>query len=515
MNLPKIDNQPCPEESGSPNLPVVNQQVCPTSVVVDAVLILRPGIISVCAPGFVQYETYRREQIGEVVTETKLFGGLTYSSDDDDVISINPLDGYATVKAEGSAVITVTDGTLSATAQAEVRGEDDCCSDMKVTTVVLLDNSASMGMDFNDVASTKLVAAKTVLEDYLAEVLPKDEVGLIQFSNFALTKVEPTLDVSEVVSAIPTVAQSNGNTRMDLALKAAIAMADAATGDKKVILFMTNGHQQPEFTASERAAFLAIAQEFKSAGGIIVCCGFKSDNYGFGLLQQLATPGAAINTYGNGSAPLEASTELLVSMMEWYCGRVPFYPTPPPTPTPEPTPSATPSTPSPSPSASPSPSPTPPATPTQTPPATPTPPVSPSPSPTPPPATPTPLGTATPPATPPPSTPAETPPPTPAPSGCCNDWVGPQTADCGVLDEELTTEECEAACAAVLALGIGESLTLGWKFVPANGTDCAIAQIGENIDDAVCCPGCGYSVILITPDLDDRCTWSIQYIRIS
>lgn len=308
------------------NLPTIETQTCPASTEAEPSLVLKPGLVTICAPGALQFEAYLRSGLGEVITETKLTYGVTFSTSNPAVLAINSLGGAATVISAGIVTVLAQYNGMVASSQVTVMGGEDCCDAIKVSTVLLLDNSKSMGMAFNGAVGSKLAAARQIAKDYADEILSKDEVGVSAFSNFTTEVQAITSDMDAVKSAIETVTQSTGNTRLDIALDAALATLDAADGDRKVMVFFTDGHEQPEFTASERAAFLAKAQTFKDSGGIIICCGIRADVYGFGLLNELSSGGFLLNVLGDGEEPLNDAVTLLAGLLGYYCAgtRPPF-----------------------------------------------------------------------------------------------------------------------------------------------------------------------------------------------
>ncbi len=303
MNLPTITEAPCSTEHPGGD---------------DDVLILKPELLTACA-GEVEFKTFLRNSEGE----TEVTSGLTYSSLSPAVVTINASTGVATLLAPGVGTISVTDGTLISAAQVEVMGDaDQCCEDKTVATLVLIDNSISMGSTMTFYPGSRLAFAKRAAYDFMVGMrLEKDTVGLARF-NLSLTSVQaissdlPSLDT---VEAIP---QSVFNTDLLGMLKDGMQALSAVTSDRKVLVIFSDGeHCTGPESAADWDDIILEAANFKASGGIIVVCGCAASGNGFALLQQIASGGFFFNPIDDTTTLGAADT--LIGLLCYYCGGLP------------------------------------------------------------------------------------------------------------------------------------------------------------------------------------------------
>jgi Ca-activated chloride channel family protein len=92
----------------------------------------------------------------------------------------------------------------------------------EATVILVTDVSGSMNAE--DVAPTRLVAAKKSAQDLVDRLPPKIEVAVIAFSNSVRTVVAPTTDREAIARGIQSL-RSNGGTAMGDALQAALDLA--------------------------------------------------------------------------------------------------------------------------------------------------------------------------------------------------------------------------------------------------------------------------------------------------
>jgi hypothetical protein len=117
--------------------------------------------------------------------EVELTSGVTYSSSNPLMLVINATTGAATALSEGIVTVTSTYGSLSAHSQVTVLGSGNCCADVTVNTIILADQSLSMGQIFASGRSKLLevYVSCTALSDELLRGVTKDYFAVVLFSD--------------------------------------------------------------------------------------------------------------------------------------------------------------------------------------------------------------------------------------------------------------------------------------------------------------------------------------------
>lgn len=308
------------------NFPTVNEAGCPEDVPgrggtggdVESLLIKPEVMIQCVASGDQQFKAFLKTDNGG---ETEVTSGLTWTSSNPSIISINASSGLATLLAAGIATITATYTTFTAYAQVEVIADGECCEPLVIAQLVAIDNSESMSEATGGM--TRLTFAKAAAKAFFADLRwDKDTGGLMRF-NTAGTVVRAigSTQVSDaIVDGIP---QSTRQTDLLKALQDAIAVLGNATADRKVLVLMSDGEHRPfaNGTIPYPDEIIAAANEFKSAGGIIVCLGCAASADGFANLQAIASGGLFINAWT--AAGYADALENLVKFMCYFCGAQP------------------------------------------------------------------------------------------------------------------------------------------------------------------------------------------------
>lgn len=312
INLPNISGQTCGQSScPDPDAAIDN----------SAQLILKPELLTVCAVGSIQFSAFVRNSMGEVL----LTSGLQFLSSNPSAVSIDQTSGKATLLGGGVVTISVGWQGQTAYAQLNIIGGTNCCDDIKVASVLLVDCSISAGQIFNDAYSTRLSVAKKLSLDYVSQLQAKDADAIIAFGQVAnvvqpLTNVIADLDSAINGITLDSVPPLTADTDVVSAINLAISTLDGCNDcDRKVIVILSDGNNRPPLTNDQIAAVLNTADSFKAAGGIIVCVGLRASGDGYQLLQQIASGGFFINAYGDGSAVVTAASALLVCVMGFYC----------------------------------------------------------------------------------------------------------------------------------------------------------------------------------------------------
>jgi hypothetical protein len=249
-------------------------------------LIIKPEAVSRCTDEPVQFETF----LVSNGAEEQITNGLTYISSNQNVVLVGGLMGGATVVGEGIATVTVTWQNLSASAQVTGLGTS-CCDDQNVGMVLALDNSQSMGQAFSGTYATRFILAKELANNVAAELnTTKDKMAVISFNDAANLELDLSDDVSAIQTAIASIGLTANKTNLFDALERAIEVANADTTlERKVVVLFSDGENK------EGEDPYDLANEFKSAGGIIIVVGLRASGAGFTLLNYIASGGFFLN----------------------------------------------------------------------------------------------------------------------------------------------------------------------------------------------------------------------------
>lgn len=314
IKLPNINEQKCLTDA---------ETKCPTGddpATLTPELVIKPALVLMCDEGTIQFRTFLRSSTGEM----EITSGLTYSSSNSASVTIDPSTGSATVLAAGVVTISVTWQTYSAHAQATILGGENCCDDIAVGGLLVIDRSKSMGLEYNASYPTLLAAAKYLANAYAGQLLAKDSLGVEQFaisSSILLALTNVIADIQAAVNGISLSTTDDGEPDTDIsgAMMLAIDTLAAATGlDRKIILLFSDGRNRNPLSETEREELLAAAEAFKSGGGIIIAVGIRASGDGYTLLQQLSSGGFFLNATGQDWS-LEDTLQALLCMMGYYC----------------------------------------------------------------------------------------------------------------------------------------------------------------------------------------------------
>lgn len=298
MNFGRILTAPCINELPPPDarcddaaFRLNNPEVCPT----QPQLILKPGVALMCNLASVQFKAYLfRDGAEQDVTSECVF-----QTSNANVVVVGAISGNATGMGAGSATISASYGEFVAYADIDVLAGDNCCDDINVAIMVLVDQTKSMGQSFSGSYSTKLAFAKAAALQFISEVNEqKDTVGLMRYTGASSTVLSsPTSDKSTVGSLVASIGQTQQSTAFYDAIAAAITELEAVTADRKMIVVVSDGEDQTESYASGSDP-IVLANNFKAAGGIVMAVGVRSHGGAYSLLSALATGGFFINAYG-------------------------------------------------------------------------------------------------------------------------------------------------------------------------------------------------------------------------
>jgi len=299
MNFGRIINADCvnvlPPPDGrcdDPAFRLQNPDVCPTA----PRLIIKPGVSLLCTLGSVQFSAVLfKDGIETDVTSDSIF-----QTSDANVAVVGAVSGNATGMEPGTATITVTYQSMTAQADLTVlAGSSNCCDEISSGVMVLVDNSKSMSQSFSAGYVSKLAYAKAAATRIIGEINEqKDLIGLMSFNDSTQTVLSsPISDKDAVGDFVPGIAQTQQSTSFYDALSAAIDELNALTVDRRVLLLISDGEDQtPSYITDDNP--IALLDDFKASGGIVICLGVRSHGAGYGLLSAFATGGFFLNAFG-------------------------------------------------------------------------------------------------------------------------------------------------------------------------------------------------------------------------
>lgn len=320
MNFGHIINHECinvappPDpRCADPAFALANPDVCP----VAPRLVIKPGVAVACAlSGSLQFRAvFITSGIEEDVTSDTIF-----TTSDPNVAVIGAVTGNATGLNAGDVTITATYEGYQAFAELAVivSESENCCEEVSVAIMVLVDVTYSMSRQFGGGYATRLAFARAAARSFILGVNEeKDVVGLMTFHKDTGTVVqEPTGDSAACAALVDGIVQTTNLTDFYDAVNAGITQLDAVVADRKVMLIISDG-EDLSTTYLEGGNPLESINAFKDAGGIVMCLGARSCGRGYNLLSTLATGGMFINAL---STTASESIAYLNGLRGYVCG---------------------------------------------------------------------------------------------------------------------------------------------------------------------------------------------------
>lgn len=299
------------------NFPSIHEDPCPASPSTTLSLIIKPEVSVVCqATSTQQFKAYTRS---DAAGETEV--AATWTSSNTAVATINAASGLATLVAAGISTIMATYGSLTAYAQLEVIMDTNCCDPLVIANLVAIDHSDSMRQVAGGMS--RLTFAKAAAKAFFAEIRwDKDVGGLLRFTTSGV-EVRAISSTQVPDATVDSIAQTTRQTDLLRSLTDALALLTAETVDRRVLVLISDGEHRPDPNGviPDSAAILALATEFKSGGGIIVCLGCAAAGDGFALLQNLATAGFFINA--STAEQISDALDTLPRLLCYFCGGLP------------------------------------------------------------------------------------------------------------------------------------------------------------------------------------------------
>lgn len=325
MNLPNITEDTCPDPSApltctdprcsDPVFAAANPDICTPG----GLLVLHPDFVTACAPQDMQFEAFLDTPAGEI----PITAGVTFSSSNPSMLIIDAQSGQATALGQGIVTVMATWGEATAYAQVNILGTGNCCANVQVQTVVLLDNSESMGLKFGSGYASKLDAGKAAVEPFIQSVLSKDEDAITWFNAGQGTQVSLTNVVADLIAGLVAIPQSAQDTDIPGAFDYGKSLVPAAPGTLPVLLIVSDGQNVPALTTQARADLIEAAHLFKSSGGMILCVGVRAYGDGYTLLRSMANGGFFWNVYGDADSVAAAAASLECSLGYFCAGSNP------------------------------------------------------------------------------------------------------------------------------------------------------------------------------------------------
>lgn len=280
----------------------------------QAYLVIKPSSSIITVLGSVQFEVFLYQN----GVENLLSSGLLFGSSDTSIFVVGASSGNGTGLKPGVITVTATYQGMDATAGVTVVDSTVGCSQTIVATAVVVDNSLSMSQSFGGAYRTLLDAAKAFGVAYAGNILqvnghPKDSLTVFNFNDIPNQITTGFIsDTNLLTQQINGIAQSQGDTDLSSAIKAAIAALQATTASELVLVLLTDGQQTDAPTEQD---VLNAAYAFTSAGGIIICVGIRANGSGFDLLERAATGGFFINVLSSNVAASLSGLSYLKSVV--------------------------------------------------------------------------------------------------------------------------------------------------------------------------------------------------------
>lgn len=298
-NFPNIILTPCIPTTPPPPDPrcadkafaLANPGICSTT----PVLILKPSVLLTCSLGSVQFKTF----LDQGGVEKQVMTGVVYSSSNNSIALVSASTGNATGIASGEVTITATYQGLTATASLTVVGSSgqSCCDGTTVATMLVVDTSKSMSLNFGGGFATRMDYAKSVATTYANQTnTQKDIIGLISFNAFPTVLVAPTSNIASVATAIAGLSPTSFSTSIGLAIQQAMTALELVTADLKVIVVISDGENEDTTAANDP---VSISEAWQSPENVIIGFGVRSSatTNGFNLLNAISTGGFFVNSY--------------------------------------------------------------------------------------------------------------------------------------------------------------------------------------------------------------------------
>lgn len=281
-----------------PAFAIANPDICGTATLTR--LIIKPGQGLICQLGSINFSAV----LVSNGVETDVTNQTTFTSSDMNVALIGAATGRCTGLNAGECTITASYLNFTAMAKLTVMAGDNCCSQMTVAMLVVVDTTYSMAQAFGGTYTTKLDYARAAANRFISEVNPhKDMVGLSAMHG---TSYNILADISSNVASVAAqtnlLQQTQDKTEFFDAFTQAIAQLNNTIADRKVLILISDGNDTLTSNWTTANDPIVLSQAFQQQGGTVICFGVRAANNGFKLLEALATGGFFINAYPSNAA---------------------------------------------------------------------------------------------------------------------------------------------------------------------------------------------------------------------
>jgi len=304
-------NTPPPVDArcDDPAFALLNPGICGIS----SQLIIKPESALSCLLGSIQFKAY----VVSNGRERDVTSSAVFTTSNSNVAVVGASSGNATALDDGVTTITATYGIMTANASLSVLGGVNCCDQVKVGFMVLVDISKSMTQAFSGAYPQRIDFAKAAARRFISQVnATKDVVGLSMFDDSAYTPLAAiTSNVNSVVTAVDSIASAAQLTGYKVAVNAAIASLDAAGLDQKVLVIISDGEDTSNI-ATDATDTLNALSVFKSSGGVVICLGVRAAGTPFSLLEAFSSGGFFLNSY---NAVAAEAIEIFNGMKGYLC----------------------------------------------------------------------------------------------------------------------------------------------------------------------------------------------------
>jgi Mg-chelatase subunit ChlD len=225
--------------------------------------------------------------------ESALTAGITFASSDESIATIDASTGVATAVAAGIATISVLWDGQYAFAQMNVVAS---CVDA-TQFLVLIDNSSSMGQNFNAAYPTKLHFAKVAVKKFIDKFnRAKDSVAVGNFNTEGDVNQGLSTVIADLKAGVDQIIVSDELTDLADAIEhGADYLIDNAAG-KKVLILVTDGQQT--YGKDPRP----LARAFKEQGGLVVVLAVRAFGNAFQVCNEISSKGFMVSAYGSNAA---------------------------------------------------------------------------------------------------------------------------------------------------------------------------------------------------------------------
>lgn len=299
-NAYAADASPCQNDD-----PICAQY--PAVCLTETRLILKPSSAVVEVLGEVRYQAFLFMDGHEMA----ITGNVLYSVSNSSIALIGGHSGNAIGVSAGSVTITADYGGLQAFATLQVI-DSGACSLRSASYLLLFDISKSSTAGFLGSYPLRLEAAKAFGTSFVNRTnLVKDAIAVMEFDTTATAVQSFSHDAAVLDAAITSLASTQNNTDLALALQSAASYftSQSITTNRIVVLF-TDGEDN---TGDDPTV---AAQALRDSGIVLIIVGLRAKQGAFNLLSNMVSAGFFINALPSNLADVD---DLLNGLKSYLC----------------------------------------------------------------------------------------------------------------------------------------------------------------------------------------------------